>query len=341
MINLYSDTQSRPTDGMRAAIASADVGDEQKGTDPTVNRLLKMVSTKLGKEAAIFMPSGTMCNAIAVASHCNRGEGVIAESTSHLIRYEAGGMSALSGTIPEFITGSSGQFYAGDVEAHFHPGSRYTPKTTLLCVEQTCNLAGGAVWGLEQIRDVGATAKKLGMNTHMDGARLLNAEVSAGIPAAEFSDQYDSVWIDFTKGLGAPMGAVLCGSEAFVNRAWQWKHRLGGAMRQAGMMAAGCIYALDHNVERLAVDHVNANLLNDGLKTIPAVKVRQDKVASNIVYFDIPGVKTSGVEMLNRLYARGLQIGIVGDGFRAVTYLNITRIDIENAVAILADTLKE
>lgn len=340
-INLYSDTQSKPNEAMRDAMFSAPVGDEQKSTDPTVARLLEAVAGKLGKESAIFLPSGTMCNAIAVATHCARGDAMIAETGSHMMRYEAGGMSALSGVIPEAIVGHEGRYGADDVQAHFHPGSRYTPATTLVAVEQSCNLAGGTVWPVETLNEVGRAAKALGMKAHMDGARLFNASISTGRAPAEHCAEFDSVWVDFTKGLGAPFGAVLCGSREFIDTAWQWKHRLGGAMRQAGIMAGACLYALENNIERLRDDHANAQYFNDLLKQNPFVRVRHDKVDTNIVYFTLTNASIAANQFLERLSERGLKIGHVGAGYRVVTYIGITKAHVEQAASTIAEVLSE
>lgn len=336
-INLYSDTQSIPTEAMREAIARAPVGDEQKGTDPTVTNLLERVTSLLGKEAAIFLPTGTMCNAVAVATHCGRGDGLIAEANAHIMRYEAGGMASISGVLPKVIHGQDGQFSAADVLAHHDEGSRYTPRTTLLAVEQTCNLAGGTVWSVAALDEVAQQAKELGMKTHMDGARLFNAAVSTGVAAAEHCREYDSVWVDFTKGMGAPMGSVLCGSSEFIERAWHWKHRLGGALRQGGMMAAGCLYALDHYQDQLAQDHANARLFNEGLKNITHIKVRHAETQSNIVYFSLTGVKCTPSRFVELLAERGLKVGFVGDGLRAVTYNGITSDQINIALKLVRE----
>ncbi|WP_343547892.1 GntG family PLP-dependent aldolase [Ralstonia sp.] len=341
IINLYSDTQSQPSAQMRDAMCRSAVGDEQKGTDPTVTALLEAVAERLGKEAAIFLPSGTMCNAIAVAVHCKKGDAILTEASSHMMRYEAGGMSALTGAIPEAIDGIDGQYTLEQVQRHFHPGSRYTPATTLLTVEQTCNLAGGRVWPVAQLNEVAIEARRLGMKTHMDGARLFNAAVATNRPPSEHCKHFDSVWVDFTKGLGAPFGAVLCGSREFIDQAWNWKHRFGGAMRQAGIMAGACLYALEHNVERLAEDHGHAARLNDGLKSIPGIRVRHTETETNILYFEVTEPGVSAEVFLQRLAANGLKIGIVGSGFRVVTYPGIGASDIEAALEIIRNTLEE
>lgn len=326
---------------MRLAMSRAEVGDEQKGADPTVSRLIATVAGLLGKETGIFLPSGTMCNVISVVTHCGRGESVIMETQSHLMRSEAGGLSAITGAVPEVIEGEDGHFTAEQLTRHFQPGSRYTPRTVLVAVEQSCNMAGGTVWPTAKLAQVAACAKSLGMNTHMDGARLFNAVVASGESAKVHCQGYDSVWVDFSKGLGAPFGAVLCGTEEFMSRAWAWKHRLGGAMRQAGMMAAGCLYALENNIERLEIDHANARLLNDGLKRLPFIKVKHDHPESNIVFFNLVGTDLIPETFLKRLLDRGLKIGFVGTGYRAVTYADITAVHINDALQIIASVLDE
>ena len=341
MINLYSDTQSLPTPAMREAMSRARVGDEQMGLDPTVNQLVEAVAAHLGKAAGLFLPSGTMANAIALASHCQRGEAVITASCSHILRFEAGGLAVITGAVPEVIEAEDGRFTADQVSQHHQPGDRYTPKTTLVAVEQTCNKAGGTVWPVAQLAEVAARARALGLKTHMDGARLFNAVVATGAQAREHCRDYDSVWVDFSKGLGAPFGAVLCGSEEFIARAWAWKHRLGGAMRQAGVMAAGCLHALEHHIDRLAEDHAHARLLNDGLKQLAGLKVRHDQAETNMVFFDLldPGIPPE--RFLGRLEQRGLRIGHVGNGYRAVTYMDVTAGQVREALAILGEVLDE
>lgn len=340
MINLYSDTQSLPTEGMREAIARAEVGDEQKGQDRSVTRLIEKVAHALGKQTGMFLPSGTMCNAVAAATHCGRGEAVIAESGAHIVRYESGGLATFAGAMLEPIAGTDGKFTGAQVLEAASPGSRYTPRTTLMCVEQSCNLAGGTVWSMDQLEDVVDAAQSVGLRTHMDGARLFNAAVSTGIPASALCAGFDSVWVDFTKGLGAPFGAVLCGTEEFIERAWVWKHRFGGAMRQAGFMAAGCLYALEHQVDRLVQDHRHAQLLNEKLSAIDGIVVRYASVQTNIVYFDFSAeMPRSAPDFLKRCEERGLRLGRVGQGFRAVTYLDISKADVLRAADIVADVM--
>ena len=252
-VNLYSDTQTRPTPGMRAAIAAAEVGDEQRGLDPTTLALQERVAALLGHEAGLFLPSGTMCNEIALRLHARPGgDEVLLDRTAHPVNSEAGGPAQVAGLMVHVLDGDRGVFTAAQLEAALRPaGNRYMPRSRLVCVEQTSNLGGGTVWPLAGVRDVLDVAARFGLRTHLDGARLLNAVVASGVSADAFAGGFDSAWLDFTKGLGAPVGAVLVGSREFIDEAWRWKQMLGGAFRQSGIVAAGCLYALDHNVERL------------------------------------------------------------------------------------------
>jgi threonine aldolase len=268
-VNLYSDTQTRPTEGMRRAIAAAEVGDEQRFADPTVTRLQERVAELLGHEAGLFLPSGTMCNAIAFRLHVRPGgDEVILHRTAHPIVAEAGSVAQLSGAMTRQLDGEGGMFTPEQVEAAIRPDDRYLPRTRLVSVEQTTNMGGGRVWPLERVRDVLGVARAHGLRAHMDGARLMNAVVATGVPAADYASGFDSAWLDFSKGLGAPVGAVLCGSRELIAEAWRWKQMLGGALRQAGVLAAGCLYALDNHVERLGEDHEHARLLADGLRDL-------------------------------------------------------------------------
>ena len=338
MIDLYSDTQTRPTPEMRQAIAAAAVGDEQKDEDPTVNRLLVMVAELLGKEAALFLPSGTMCNLIAVKTHTRPGDAMLADRLGHLLRFESGGAALASGVMVEQLPGVNGRFTPEDVVVAIPRRSHHDPVARLLCVEQTHNLGGGSIWPLEQLQAVAGVAHERGLAVHMDGARLMNAVVATGVPARTYAESCDSVWIDFTKGLGAPVGAALAGSAAFIEKARRYKHLFGGAMRQAGIIAAGCIYALEHNVERLREDHENAQILADGLRDLSGVEILKP-VETNMVYFDTAGAGINTEEFLQRIEARGVRMGTSGHGIRAVTHLDVDRADVERAVEIISEVV--
>ncbi len=333
MIDLFSDTTTKPSLGMRAAMAAAEVGDEQHGTDPTVNRLLERVAELLGKEKALFLPTGTMCNLVAVKALTQPGETVILEKRAHILRMESGGAALASGVILETIESEHGQFEAADVLKAMPMDMVYTPPASLLCVEQTHNFGGGTVWPLAQLESVCAAAREQGLAIHMDGARLMNAVVASGVAAADFAAPCDSVWIDFTKGLGAPMGAVLAGSAEFIERARRFKHVFGGAMRQAGIVAAGCIYALDHNVQRLQEDHDNAQLLAQELSGIPGVEITS-RVDTNILYFDPSGAGITAVDFQAAMLERGVSFSRIGDEIRAVTHMDVSRKDVLKAVEI-------
>jgi threonine aldolase len=271
-INLYSDTQTRPSDGMRAAIASAVVGDEQRGHDPTTRELEERVAALLGHEAAVFLPSGTMCNAIALRLHARPGgDEVLLDHTAHSINFEAGGPAELGG-----------------------------------------------------------------LRTHVDGARLMNAVVASGVSAASFASGFDTAWIDFTKGLGAPVGAVLAGSRELIDEAWRWKHLLGGALRQSGIVAAGCLYALDHHVERLAEDHANARVLAQGLVSMRGVRLDPATVETNIVIFCVDDAPGLVARLADRVELQVVDAGRV----RAVTHLDVSRADVERALEAVADELE-
>ena len=255
-IDLYSDTQTRPSREMREAMANAEVGDEQRNEDPTVRELCSMVAELLGKDAALFLPSGTMCNEIAYRTHTQPGNEIILHETSHAMHFEGGAPAALSGVMLRTLPGERGMFDADQVRAAIRGDGPHFQRSRLVSVENTTNLGGGAVWSVDALDAVADAAHERGLSTHMDGARLLNAVVASGVPASEFARGYDSVWI-VSKGLGAPVGGVLAGSHEFM-QALRHKHQFGGAMRQAGIIAAAGVYALQHNVDRLAEDHDNA-----------------------------------------------------------------------------------
>jgi threonine aldolase len=341
MIDLYSDTRTKPTPGMRRAIAEADVGDEQAMLDPTVNLLCERVADLLGKEAAVYLPSGTMCNQIAARVHCRQGDEIILAASAHPFHAESGGPAALAGVMMRPLPGARGMFDAGQVRAAINsPAFRHAPRSRLLEVENTTNFGGGAVWPIGQIREVTTAAKEHGLACHMDGARLMNAVVASGTSAADYAAPFDSLWIDFSKGLGAPVGAVLAGARDFIHEAWRVKQQIGGAMRQAGIIAAACLYALDHHVERLAEDHANARHLAEGLAEIPGIELDPATVETNIAWFDVRG-PMSATDLSATLKGQGILIGAYGPTrMRAVTHLDLDRDDIETALQALRRILR-
>jgi threonine aldolase len=333
VINLYSDTQTRPSEPMRKAMYDAEVADEQRKLDPTVNALQERVAELLGKEAALFLPSGTMCNAISFRVHIDKaGDEVILHEHAHPIIAEAGGPAAISGAMMKPLAAEGGIFTAQQVEQAIRPIDRYMPRSRLLSVEQTTNMGGGRVWPQERLREVVAVAKRHHMRTHMDGARLMNAVVASGASAAEHAEGFDTVWIDFTKGLGAGVGACMASSADLIEQAWRFKQMWGGSFRQAGSIAAACLYALDNNVDRLAEDHANARRLAEGLAQIPGVTIHPDSVETNIVIFQVPDAAglieaVAGEVQLSRA---------AGNRVRAVTHLDVDRAGIERALEVIA-----
>jgi len=335
-IDLFSDTMTKPTAEMRHFMCNAEVGDEQKGEDPTVNLLQEMVAELLGKPAALFLPSGTMCNQIAFLLHCRPGDEILLDRTAHPLNSEGGGPAALAGAMVMPLQGVRGVFSAEQVKAAVRPITRYQPKTRVVSVEQTSNMGGGTVWPLQTVRRVCDVAHENSLRTHMDGARLLNAVVASGVPAKEFAAGFDSVWIDFSKGLGAPVGAALAGSQEFIQEAWQWKQRLGGAMRQAGIIAAAGVFALRQHVGRLTVDHDNAKFLARGLAELRGIALNPDEVETNIVIHDISRTGRTAREIADDLLNHGLRMSVVSpDRLRAVTHLDISRKDVEEALQIV------
>jgi threonine aldolase len=338
-INLLSDTQTRPTPGMREAMARAEVGDEQIGDDPTVNLLCERVAGLLGKEAAVFMPSGTMCNVAATLVHCRPGDEILAHETAHILAREGGAHAALGGFQITALKGADGQFAPDALRASLHPRTRYQPPQTVVSVEQTANIGGGTIWKKAALDEIVQIAKSNGLVTHMDGARLLNACVATGITAPEMAAGWDTAWIDFSKGLGAPIGAVIAGSRDFIDEAWRWKQRLGGAMRQAGICAAACIYALDHHVDRLADDHANAKALARGLSQIAGVEVQQPE--TNLVFFKPDGAGVSGDRMVAELQKRGVLLAMMDGRIRACTHLDVSAGMIEETVGLVREIARE
>jgi threonine aldolase len=333
VVNLYSDTQTRPSPAMRRAMAEAEVGDEQRFEDPTVTALCERVADLLGHEAAVFLPSGTMCNAISFRLHIGPGgDEVVLHRTSHPIIAEAGGPASISGAVLCPVDGARGMFDADTLHAHLRtPGDRYSPRSRLVSLEQTTNIAGGRVWPLEQMQAVLEVARGAGMRAHLDGARLMNAVVAAGVPARDYASRFDTAWLDFTKGLGAPVGAVLAASRELIDEAWRYKQMWGGSLRQAGIIAAAGLYALDHNVDRLAEDHANARVLAEGLAELPGIELDPAEVETNIVVFGFP----EPAALCAELEREGVLMSTVAAGrIRAVTHLDVDRVDIDTALAV-------
>ena len=338
-IDLFSDTMTRPSAAMRQAMASAEVGDEQRGEDPTTRALEERVAALLGKEAAVFLPSGTMCNQIAVAVHCRSGDEIIAPDTAHLLTFEGAGSAAIAGAQGRAIPHERGIFTGAAVAAAVRdPALRHHPRSRMVAIEQTMNLGGGAVWSMDEINNVAKAAKAHGLVLHMDGARLPNAVVASGVPAAKMCAPCDSTWLDLSKGLGCPVGGVLAGSKDFINEAWRWKHRLGGAMRQSGILAAAGLYALDHGWDRLADDHANAKRFALQAAEIKGIKLEYAATDTNIVFLDVAGTGKNAKHLAEAVMKKGVRIGAMGPTrMRAVTHLDVDR----NGIDVAAKALRE
>jgi len=340
-IDLYSDTKTRPSPGMRKAMAEADVGDEQKFEDPTVERLRERVCELLGKEDAVFLPSGTMANQIAIRVHCRLGDEVIADRTAHIINAESGGTAANAGVMVRTVDGPNGVFTAEQVQAALRdPNSRNAPRSRLVSVENTSNGGFGTVWPLATLQGVAKVARAAGVAMHMDGARLCNASVKSGTPARDYATCVDSLWLDYTKGLGAPVGASLAGSRDFIKEAWRQKQMLGGSMRQSGIIAAAALYALDHNWDRLAEDHDNAHRLAQGIADIKGLECDVPRMQTNLVFFEVKKPGWTAARLVEACKERGVGIGAsTTTRIRAVTHLDVTRADIDTALKVINDAL--
>lgn len=338
-IDLSSDTATRPTQAMRDYMCRAEVGDEQRREDPTVNKLVEKVCELLGKEDAVFLPSGTMCNEIAFRIHCRPGDEIIMDRTYHPFNFETGGPAVHSGASIYPLEGNRGIFSAVQVKNSIRPADNHFPRSRVVAIEQTTNLGGGAVWPVDAIQAICAEASKYGLARHMDGARLMNAVVASGNSADQFAAGMDSVWLDFTKGLGAPVGAVLAGSKDLIREAWRLKHQFGGAMRQSGILAAAAVFALENHVERLADDHENARLLARGLMEIGGIQV--EPVETNLVFFDPSGLGLDAAGFIARLLTYGIRVSMAGSNRnRAVTHLDVTTIDIKEALRAIREITK-
>ena len=341
MIELRSDTLTQPTPGMRQAIANAVVGDEQKREDPTVIDLEERAAALLGQEAAVFLPTATMANQIAIRILTEPGDELLAEENSHILISEQGGPATLSGLVMRALPGNAGRLtpeqIRGSIRDHV---SGHSPRTRLVTLENTHNSAGGRVWPLEEIAAVTATAREHRLAVHLDGARILNAATAIGVPAATFGAYFDTVTICFSKGLGCPLGSVVAGSEQLMVKARRAKHLFGGAMRQAGIVAAAAVYALDHHVERLAEDHARASRLAEGLSEA-GLPVDVAAVETNFVQLDVEPLGLSKAEALARLADQG--VGLSGTihptKLRAVTHLDVSDEDIERAIALIPRAL--
>jgi threonine aldolase len=343
-IDLRSDTVTRPTPAMREAMARAVVGDDVFGDDPTLNALQERVAALTGKEAALFVVSGTMGNQLAIRAQVDHGDEVLVERESHIFNYEAGAPAALSGAHLHALPGAGGALDPEQVRAAVRVPDDHNPPTRLLCIENTHNRAGGTILPLERLTALAETARANGLRVHLDGARLWNAAAATGIPIARWAAPVDTVMMCFSKGLGAPVGSILAGEADTIRRARRYRKMFGGGVRQGGVLAAACLHALDHHLERLSDDHRRARRLGELAAQVPGLRVATERIQTNIVYLELAGGDRSGDRSADAAVAalreRGLWISAFGPRtVRAVTHLDVTDPDIERAGAILAEVL--
>ena len=324
MIDLRSDTVTRPTPAMREAMMSAPVGDDVIDIDPTVVALQERTAELLGKEAAIFMPSGTMTNQIALRVHCSPGDEFLCEAECHIYNYEQGAFAQLSGLVARTIQGNCGVFEVDQLDGLVRPCNEHMVRTRLVCLENTSNRGGGSIFPQAKVRSICQWAKQNGLLMHLDGARLFNAAVASGLSLQDLCESFDSVSVCFSKGLGAPVGSCLAGSRDFVARARRARKLFGGGMRQAGVVAAGALYALENHIERLADDHLNAKRLAEAVRAVPGLRLLGDQVETNIVIFKIDTALGTASSFASKLFDLGVQVLACGpQSIRMVTHLDV------------------
>jgi threonine aldolase len=340
-LDFRSDTVTRPTPPMRAAMADAAVGDDVFGEDPTVNRLQQRVAEMLGKEAALYVPSGTMSNLVGVRLHCKPGDEMICEAGCHIFNYEQGGYAQLSGVAARPVEGEHGVLRVEQLRDLVRPGDAHQVRTRLVSIENTHNRGGGRIQPYEIVVEICRWAHAAGLRTHLDGARLFNAAVATGIEAARWAEHFETVSVCFSKGLGAPVGSALAGPRDLMAEALRHRKVLGGGMRQAGVIAAAALYALEHHVERLAEDHANARRLADGVREIDGLQLDPDVIDTNMIFFRVDPARGTAREFSDRLKERGLlMLPTAPAKIRAVTHLDVTATDVDRAIAILKDVAR-
>ena len=342
VVDLRSDTLTRPTAEMSRAMAEADVGDDVFGEDPTVNKLEELAADRMGKEAALFVASGTMGNLVSLLAHCGRGEEIILGSFAHTFYFEQGGSAAVGGIHPRTLPNQpDGTLLLADIEGAIRTDNVHFPRTRLIVLENTHNLCGGYPLDIAYMQAVGDIARRHSLKIHVDGARFFNAAVALDVPAAELAADADSLSFCLSKGLGAPVGSVVCGSREFISEARRARKILGGGMRQAGVLAAAGIVALNEMVDRLADDHANARKLAEGLAQMPGVLVDPEQICTNIVYFEVDRQDMTVEEVVKRLDESGARMLPVGPGrIRAVTHYHISSEDIDYVLGVFGKVLK-
>ncbi len=339
LIDLRSDTVTHPTPKMIKAISDAELGDDGLGDDPTLNKLQDMAADLMGKESALFVPSGTMGNLVSVITHCDRGEEIVLGDQSHLYLYEYGGASAFGGiAFRQVANEEDGKLDLSLVEAAIRPSSVRFPRTALVSIENTHNRCNGAVLTPQYTNDISDIAHRYGAEIHLDGARIFNAAVALGVDVRELVSPVDSITFCFSKGLSCPIGSMICGTKSFIEKARRIRNALGGGMRQVGILASAAIVALDTMVDRLSEDHSNANYLAYGLSKIPGITINPDNISTNIVYFELESGNVQ--KFLNLLHDRGiLAQHPYGSKVRMVSHYGITRDDIDEALSVIAESV--
>jgi threonine aldolase len=340
-IDLRSDTVTRPTPAMRAAMRDAEVGDDVFGDDPTVNRLQEKLAALLGKESALFVPSGTMSNQICVKAHTQPGDELLCEAGCHIYNYEAGGPAVLSGVMCRTIPGDYGILDVTQLEDKIRGDNEHLVRTRLVCLENTHNRGGGRVYPLEKIEAISTWARQHGLALHLDGARLWNAIVATGIPAQQWARHFDSVSVCFSKGLGAPVGSALAGSRDFVARGRRIRKLFGGGMRQVGVLASAALYALEHHVERLAEDHKNAQVIGRAIADTPGLRLDPPEVETNLVWFQVEPEIGTAKDVAALLKQRGVLVHAAGPQMlRACTHLDVSAAQAERAAEVIRSALR-
>ena len=340
MIDLRSDTVTKPTPAMRQAMAEAEVGDDVFAGDPTINRLQERVASLLGKEDALYMPSGSMANQASLRAHTQSGDEIIAHQDSHIYHYEGGAPAALSGCSLKLLAGARGQFAADDVRAGIRPKDSHFPQSRLIVIENTHNRGGGSVWSIDAIAKIRAVADEHGLHMHLDGARLMNACAAKGCQPTEYTQYFDTVSICFSKGLGAPVGSAVASTRETIGKVHRYRKMFGGGMRQGGIIAAGALYALDHHVDRLVDDHANAKRLGGAVVKLAGVSIDIETIETNIVYFDVDAETGTAKQVCDKLYEAGVWMLPIGpQRVRAVTHLDVSAADIEKAIELLGSVL--
>ena len=341
-IDLRSDTVTRPTPAMRAAMAAADVGDDVFGDDPTVRRLEEQVAEMLGKETALYVPSGTMGNQLGLRVHCQAGDEFLCEANCHILCYEQGAYAQLFGLAAQPVEGDHGVLHVEQLIDRIRPSNDHCVRTRLVCLENTHNRGAGRIQPYDTIAEICGWAAENGLARHLDGARLFNAVVATGISAADWASHFDTVSVCFSKGLGAPVGSALCGPADLIRQARRHRKALGGGMRQAGIIAAGALYALEHHIDRLADDHAHARILADAIRATPGLRLDPEIVDTNIVIFEVDPELGTAAAFAARLRDEGLWLyPTAPQRIRAVTHLDVSREQVQHAAKVLCKTAEE